>query len=117
MLPPNRSRSTALLVFCVHNARTAAALPRCSQSLHARSSPFRAPGLSGAGNAGVQVRAFRAKKDVECLASMDCPGLLRPRVMFYADEDEDLITQSFEGLLEEDLKTADLVLWVSSPLR
>jgi hypothetical protein len=48
---------------------------------------------------------------------MDCPGLLRPRVMFYADEDEDLITQSFEGLLEEDLKTADLVLWVSSPLR
>lgn len=37
--------------------------------------------------AGSAVRAFRARRDVVCTAMKSCKGKLRPRVMFYADED------------------------------
>jgi NAD-dependent SIR2 family protein deacetylase len=42
---------------------------------------------------GAAVRAFRAKRNANCTVMRSCKGLLRPRIMFYADENEDLITQ------------------------
>lgn len=41
-----------------------------------------------------------------------CGGALRIRVMMYDDEDEELITDDFEQLMERDLASADVVLWM-----
>lgn len=60
---------------------------------------------------GHVARAFRGRRTAKCIVK-GCKGTIRPRVMFYDDDDEDLITHDFDDTLEEDLAQADLVLWV-----
>jgi len=62
--------------------------------------------------AGAASRSFRARRAMICTAMRSCRGELRPRIMFYNDDDESLIIEDFDELLEKDLESADLILWI-----
>eukprot|EP00891_Asterochloris_glomerata_P008300 jgi/Astpho2/8300/Aster-01378 len=57
------------------------------------------------------IRQLRAQKPIPC-TKCSCQAI-RCRVMLYGDADDDVITpEDVFDLMEEDLKVADLILWV-----
>lgn len=50
-------------------------------------------------------RAVKCSKD-------GCGSILRPRVMMYQEEEDEIISDDYSERLEDDLENADLILWV-----
>ena len=91
---------------CARSAPLAAPQLRAFRAAAARGAPPPRCALPDAAAAAAEGGAARGARQASC------GGLLRPKVMLYADPAEGLITPPFDAALAADLAAADVVLWV-----